>query len=317
MNNELALGTTISLPVPPARWFDYGCALLWDGNLALVRADRDIHTQYGRWRDQVQGGDLHARQPNLRDARLRLSKFDGSVEVGAIEVSAGHWPKVDCLADGRWLVASSRAAPDENNARLFAADGTLAGAFAVGDGIAHIGCAADGTIWCGYFDEGVFAGPNKDGSWPVSASGIARFGPDGSVLWRFNGEERADLSIADCYALALEGTTLWCCTYTDFPIIRVEDGIVDHWQNEVAGAGALAVDGDYVLLAGGYNDKSDRLALVRLVGDRAQQSGELRFQPPKRDAAHLLQGQGSTLHIVGQGRWTRVSVASIRASLKT
>jgi hypothetical protein len=316
MNDEMTLGTTTPLPVPPAGWFDYGYAVLWNGNLAVVRTDRDTHTEYGRWRDQGQGGDLHAHQPNLRDGRLRLSKFDGYIEIGAIEVSAGHWPKVDCLADGRWLVASSRAAPDENNARLFAADGTPAGAFAMGDGIEHIRCATDGTIWVGYFDEGVFSGPNEDGSWPISSSGIARFGPDGSVLWRFNGEERADLSIADCYALALDGNTLWCCPYTDFPIVRVEDGAVDHWRNEVAGAWALAVDGDYVLLAGGYNDKSERIALLRLGSDRAHQIGEWRFHPPERNAARLLQGQGATLHIVGQGRWTKLSLATIRAALK-
>ena len=122
MNDELALGATTPLPAPPVGWFDYGYALLWDGKLALVRSDRDIRAEYARWRDQVRGGDLQALQPNLRDARLRLSKFDGAIETGAIEAPAGHWPKVDCLSDGRWLAASSRAAPDEVNARLFAAD---------------------------------------------------------------------------------------------------------------------------------------------------------------------------------------------------
>ena len=39
------------------------------------------------------------------------------------------------------------------------------------------------------------------------------------MLWRFNGEERADLFIADCYAMALDGNTLWACPYTDFPIV--------------------------------------------------------------------------------------------------
>jgi len=152
--------------------------------------------------------------------------FDGSVESGVIEVPAGLWPKVDRLADGRWLVASST--PDGNNACLYAADGTPVGSFAMGDGIAHVCCAPDGTIWVGYFDEGVFAGPNRDGSWPVSSSGIARFGPNGDVVWKFNCEERADLSIDDCYALALDGNTLWCCPYTGFPIVRVKGDVVDH-----------------------------------------------------------------------------------------
>jgi hypothetical protein len=217
MNDEMTLGTTTPLPIPPIGWFDYGYAVLGNGSLALVRTDRDVHAEYGRWWAQVRGGGPHAHQPDLRDGRLRLSEFDGSVEIGAIEVSAGDWPKVDRLADGRWLVASSRAAPNENNASLF-------------------------------------------------------------------------------------------------PIVRVEGGVVRHWRNEIAGARALAVDGDHVLLAGGYKDKSERIALLRLSGDLAQQIGEWRFPAPELNTAHLLQGQGATLHIVGHGRWTKLSLATIRAA---
>ncbi len=318
MNGEMTLGTTVPLPAPPAGWFDYDYTVLWDGNLALIRTDHDIHSEYWRWQGRSQGGgDTHTNQPNFRDTRLRLSKFDGSVEIGAIEIPSGSWPKVDCLADGRWLIASRRAVPLENNACLFAADGTPAGAFAVGDGIEHVRCAADGTIWIGYSDEGVFSESSKGGSRPVSTAGIARFGPDGSLLWRFNDEERRGLSIADCYALALDGNALWCCPYTDFPIVRVEGDVVDHWWNDVAGAQALAVDGDHVLLAGGYNDQSNRLVLLRLDHDRAQQTGEWHFQLPERKAARLLQGQGETLHIAGQGRWTKLSLTTIRAALKS
>lgn len=317
MNGEMTLGTTIPLPAPPAGWFDYDYTVLWDGNLALVRTDHDVHSEYWRRQGQSQGGDIHTYQPNLRDTRLRLSKFDGSVEIGAIEIPAGSWPKVDCLADGRWLITSRRAVPSESNARLFEADGAAAGAFAVGDGIEHVRCAADGTIWVGYSDEGVFSGPGKDGSWPVSMAGIAHFGPHGNLLWKFNDEERTGLSITDCYALALDGNTLWCCPYADFPIVRVEGDVVDHWRNDVAGAQALAVDGDHVLLAGGYSDQSNRLALLHLDRDRAQQIGEWRFQFPERKAARLVQGQGETLHIAGQGRWTKLSLTTIRAALKS
>jgi hypothetical protein len=316
MSDEMTSGTTTLLPAPPAGWFDYRYAVLWNGDMALVRTDCDFHTEFGQWRDQVQSGNLHAPKPSLRDARLRLSKFDGGNEIGAIEVPAGLWPTVDCLADGRWLVAASRSVPDEKNARLFTADGAPAGAFAVGDAINHIRCAADGTIWVGYSDEGVFARPNQNGSRPVSSSGIARFGADGSVLWRFNSEESGDLFIIDCYALALDGNTLWSCPYTDFPIVRVKNGVVVHWRNHVAGASALAVDGDYVLLAGGYNDKTEQIALLRLDSDQAQQIGEWRFQLPERNAARLLQGLGATLHIIGQGRWTKLSLTTIRTALK-
>src|SRR5262245_53618191 len=107
---------TIPLPAPPAGWFDHSYAILWDGNLALVRSDRDVHAEYGLWLEKVRAGDVHAPRPNFRDLRIRLSIFDGTAEFGAIEVSAtAYRPKVDRLADGRWLVVSPRAAPGEKN----------------------------------------------------------------------------------------------------------------------------------------------------------------------------------------------------------
>jgi hypothetical protein len=310
----MTLATTIPLPPPPTGWFDYAYAVLWNGDLALVRADRDIYAEFRRWRDQVQRRDTHARQPSLWDGRLRLTAFDGSTESGAIEGPACDWPEVNRLPDGRWLVASPRAAPNESNAHLYTADGAPSGTFAIGDGIEHIQCAADGTIWLGYFDEGVFSGPMDDGSWPISSSGIARFGPDGSVLWKFNDQERAGVSIDDCYALTVDGSALWCCPYMDFPIVRVERDVVKRWRNKVAGAKALAVEGDHVLLAGGYRDQSERIALLRLGDDQARQIGEWQFQRPGRNAARLLQGRGETLHIVGRGEWTKMSVATMRAN---
>jgi hypothetical protein len=230
MNDETTLGTTILLPEPPTGWFDYGYAVLMDGTLALVRTDRDVHAEFARWRAQSKRGRTPAK---LWDGRMRLSVFDGSVESEAIEVPLGFVPIVERLADGRWLVAASRAAEGETNARLFASDGAPAGAFAIGDGVEHIRCAADGTIWVGYFDEGVFSGPSKDGTWPISSSGIARLAPDGTALWIFNTEDRADLSIADCYALTLNENTLWSCFYTDFLIVRVRSGVARYWRNGV------------------------------------------------------------------------------------
>ena len=312
MNDETTLGTTVFLPEPSTGWFDYGYAVLMDGTLALVRTDLDVHAEYTRWRAQSK---RYNRRPKLWNGRTRLSIFDGSVESEAIEVPLGFAPVVDRLADGRWLVAASRAAEGETNARLYGSDGTPAGAFAMGDGIEHIRCAADGTIWVGYFDEGVFGGPNTDGSWPVSSSGIARFAPDGTVLWTFNTEERADLSIADCYALTLNENTPWSCFYTDFPIVRVRSGTVRHWRNGIRGSKALATDGQHVLLAGGYGDQARRIALLRLDDERALPLGDVPFQPPANSAAGLLQGHGAILHIVGHGRWRRLNLSAVGATL--
>ena len=291
MDDSFAFGEAVELPAPPAGWFEHRYALLRDGALALVRADRD----------------MRAPAPDFRAARLRLSTFDGTAESGAVEIRAEPWPKVDRLADGRWLVVAPRAARDERNGRLFTPDGTPAGDMVLGDGIEHVRCAPDGTIWIGYFDEGVFSGQD------VSASGITRFAPDGELLWRFDSAARDDLYLYDCYALTLDGNTLWSCFYGDFPIVRVVNGKIDDWLNAIAGACALAVEGDQVLLAGGYQDQAERLVLLRLDQGGAREIGRWRFPPLARDTVQLVQGQGSTLHVVGQGIWTRLSIESLTA----
>jgi hypothetical protein len=246
--------------------------------------------------------------------RVRLSTFDGTMESKAIEVPVEFVPVFSRLADGRWLVAEAWD-EGEKNTRLYTPDGAPDGAFSMGEGILYIRCAPDATIWVGYFDEGVFAGPNDGGTWPISSSGIAQFSPDGNVLWEFNSEACPNLSIADCYALTLDGDTPWSCPYADFPIVRVERGRIRYWENVVTGASALAIDGDHVLLAGGYGDNANRIALLRLGANQAEPLGELHVPLLSRGAAGLVQGNGMTLHIVAEGRWTRLDVSRVRAIL--
>ena len=299
MSDHTAIGTTISLPEPPTGWFEYGYAVLMDGTLALLRADHDIWAALRHWKVGGARGFL----PKLWDGHARLSIFDGRAESDAIEVQLGFSPIVSRLADGRWLLAASRSARGEANGRLYATDGTASGTIALGDGIDHLCCAPDGTIWAGYCDEGI-------GSGPISSGDIVRFDPDGRALWSFNSDDRHDLCIFDCYAMTLNANTLRSCFYSDFPIVRVEDSVISSWSNAVRGARALAVDRDHILLAGGYDEEAERLILLRLDSGQACQLSELRF-PPLRAAAHV-QGLADTLHIIGQGAWTRMGVADAR-----
>lgn len=315
MNIEMTLGLTTLLPKPPAGWFDYDYTVLRNGSLGLIRTDRDILADDLRMMDEYRRGNMYAYQTDIWNGHIRLSAFDGIAETPAMEVSAGRRPHVDQMVDGRWLIVSRWAAHGENNARFYMADGMPAGAFTAGDCISHIRCAADGTIWAGYFDEGVLRGPNEDGSKPVSSSGIAHFGSNGSILWRFNDEEPFDHFILDCYAMTLEGNVLWCCPYRNFPIVKIDQDVVHYWENKVMGAQTLAVDNQYVLLAGGYNDKSNRLTLLQLEGGQAIELGEWYLQSREHGTAGLIQGQGAILHVVGQRRWTQLSVANMFAAV--
>ncbi len=69
-------------------------------------------------------------------------------------------------------------------------------------------------------------------------------------------------------------------------------------------------------LPGANKENADRIALLRLLSTQAQQIGEWNFRLPPRNAARLLQGLGATLHIVGQGRWTKLTLPVLRAALK-
>lgn len=286
------IADSVPLPPSPMGWFDYGYTALADGRLALIRTSKDIHAKHMRW----------------GDAGMRLSIFDGAAETDVTVVSSGTHPKVDRLADGRWLVAGSRAKEGEKNGRIHAVDGRVEHTMSLGDGIESILCSVDGTIWVGYFDEGVFGGPNKDGSWPVSSGGIVQFSASGTPLWSFNKQVSENHSIADSYAMTLSGTDLWACFYTDFPITRVSGGKPVFWSNNVAGATAIAVKDDIVMLGGGYGEDVNRITVVKLDSKSSRELGVFRYDQGKRGAAGLIQGRGGVIHIVSDGVWSKVPV---------
>jgi hypothetical protein len=302
------IADTVPLPTTPVGWFDYGYTALADGRLALIRTRKDIHGEQMRWWEAAKGGWRSSEYPKIWDDQMRLSIFDGSTESDVSIMPSGAHPIVDQMADGRWLVAGSRAQEDEKNGRIHAVDGRLEHTMILGDGIENLMCSADGTVWVGYFDEGVFGGQKKDGSWPVSSGGIVQFDAVGRPLWSFNEQVREQYSIADAYAMTLSGTDLWACFYTDFPIARISGGKPVFWSNRVSGAKAIAVRDDIVMLGGGYGEDANRITLVKLDGTSSREVGSFRYEKEKRGAAGLLQGRGSVIHIVGDGVWSKVPV---------
>ncbi|MBP1858926.1 hypothetical protein [Rhizobium herbae] len=309
-----AISIVTQLPEPPGGWFDYSFTVLMDGNLAIVRTDIDVRTGYLRWWEQ-RSENPYAAAPELWNGRIRLSVFDGISESHIVEVDSRPHPVVSRLADGRWLLAQSRCERGEGNGHVYDADGLLSASFVFGDGIEHVQCSPDNTIWVGYFDEGVFADRLANGRWPVSSGGIVRFSADGVVLWSYNDEDHGSGPVDDCYALTLDGTIAWSCFYSDFPIAAIDGQTVNLWKNEISGVKAMAVDRDYILLAGGYRDDAQRIALVQLGNKESKLFGTLRAPAIHSDAVGLMQGLGQTLHIVADGCWTRLTVAAARAFL--
>lgn len=310
------IAETIPLPPTPKGWFDYGYAALADRRLALIRTRKDVHAEQARWWEAVNAGDRWrpSPPPPLWDGDMRLSIFDGTAESDGVTVPSIAHPIVDQTADGRWLVAGSRADPREKNARIHAADGRIEQRMALGDGIQGLSCSPDGTIWVGYFDEGVFGDRNKDGSWPVSSGGIVQFDAAGTPLWSFNAQVAEGRRIDDAYAMTLSGTDLWACYYSGFPIVRIRDGKRTFWSNHVAGASAIAVKDGLVLLGGGYGDDANRMTLVRLDRRSSRELGRIEL-PVAVGSASLMQGRGSVMHLVRGGIWTRLAVHDAAAAI--
>lgn len=303
----MAAFPAIPLPPVPRGWFDYRHYLLSDGALGLLRTDRDINTDHRAWLQKALSGDTRERQPDFWAGKARLSILGPRGESAPIAVPLVRYPEIDRLPDGRWVVVSARAEVGDANATILAPDGRPSHSFAVGDGVQHVRCAPDGTIWVGYFDEGIFGDT-------LGSGGIVRFADDGRSLWSYNDEARRGKSFSDdCYALTLAGDEVWTCFYSDFPIARIVGGEETRWTNRVSGATALAVDGAYVLLAGGYSLDRSRLTLVELQGARARRLGSYRL--PVLAEADLVQGRSDSIHIVGGAIWSRLTVAEARAAL--
>lgn len=167
--------------------------------------------------------------------------------------------------------------------------------------------------------------PAGDGSYPggtdappaLGACGLARFSPDLQPDWRYpSSVDDAWRAISDWYALNVDGDTAWTSYYTDFPIVRVHEGVLTGWNNDVTGANALAVGGSRVALYGGSRPDHDRLAVGNISGDRLHITGEYRVVLPDGrrlpDKAHVI-GRGPDLHILTDNDWYRLNLQDIPA----
>lgn len=298
----------VKLPNPPQDWFDYRYYVLSDGTVAVLLTDRDINTEYQDWAKLAFDETTWTPRPDFWECNARLYTLTPDGQSELISFPLVRFPEMDRFPDGRWLVASSRARLGEHNGSIVEPDGRVSATLPLGDAIEHLRCASDGSIWIGYFDEGTFGAD-------LGAGGIAHLNAQGELLWSFNeGKKVGDPLVFDCYALTLDRDEMWSCFYNDFPIVRVADARETIWANTaIAGAKALAVDGSFVLLAGGYGPDATRLALLKLADGEARLLGS--YELPELENAALISGRSSVIHVVSNGTWTRISVQEARRHL--
>ncbi len=171
-------------------------------------------------------------------------------------------PLVDVLADASFLVAGARCgwkpSGPELNAMAIDENGTILRRGCLGDGIRHLQVGPDGTIWAGYFDEGVFGnfgwgGPGP-GPTPLGAGGIAAWSPRFDKIWELDPQEGL---IADCYTLNVSDDGVLSSPYTDFPVLRIHNQEVRVTPTRnVSGPSGIIAHADEIALIGTYRDPS-------------------------------------------------------------
>lgn len=235
------------------------------------------------------------------------------VQVRALAVAHPH---VDVLADGSFLVVGARcgwaASGPELNALAIDQDGRIFRRGCLGDGIAHLQVAGDGTIWAGYFDEGVFGnmGWGGPGPAPLGAGGIVAWSPDFEKTWELDPGEGL---VADCYALNVGPGEVLACPYTDFPVVRIQDRQARVTATSgVSGPTGIVASGDQVGLIGTYRDPS-LLITGAIQGGAFRESGRANLRAP--DGAPLPAAQvhcrGSVAHFFAGGKWYSFDLASV------
>lgn len=292
------------LPSPPTGWFDVGYCVTIDGALGILRSNVDLP---GEWhRSHISGKATPVTERKFG----RLSAFDGRVETDLVEFELEQrFPTFDRLPDRSWIVADARCKPGAPNAVIISDAEEVTRRFPVGDGIEHLQCDLQGNIWVGYFDEGVFG---NDGwilpgrRWPITASGLVKFGPAGEVLWQLPAS-----SMADCYALNVGKRKVWTYYYTDFPITEIdpESGMLVERETDLSGGSCLACSARHALLAGGYGEDRNRLVLLELgVRARVLAQAEYACEEPAPGTASLLAGRDQFVHVVSNRRWYKLAL---------
>jgi hypothetical protein len=271
-----------------------------DGPVALWAAD----PAYGR--DQViEPGD----EPELRDVALRAYGHEGavrtSVRVAELPV---EWPLVDVLADGSFLVVGARcrwrsSGPDQN-ALAIDQDGAIARTGCLGDGIEHLQVAADGSIWAGYFDEGVFGsnGWLSPGPAPLGAAGIVRWSPEFEKEWELD----PGVGVADCASLNVAGDEVLACPWTGgHPVLRIASGTHRVFPTDgVSGVVGIVASGNRIGLIGGHDDPS-LLVVGSLVDGTFVESGRDVLRAPDGSSlpAWKLHCRGPVAHFFVDSQW--------------
>jgi len=295
----------VDVPELPNGWYLLSFKVLRKNRLALVSTNVDVIAALKRSRENTESSKP---EKYLDNAVAKIWVFDGeSIYEGPEFKLLDPFPIVDQFADGRWLVSYSRS-DGKAHSRILDLNGVETNRLELGDGIEHIKIDESHRIWVGWFDEGVYGNDNwqfPGQKWPPSSNGLAAFDVEGKLVRSFT-----DHIIDDCYAMNVFGEEAWACTYSDFPILRMNNTDQNLWKSNLSGIKAIAVDYPYVIAAGGYRDDFNLLHLLRLEKESTSILKSWRIPELKSRPTYLqeLDGRADALHVVCDNRWYKWNV---------
>lgn len=252
-------------------------------------------------------------------ARVTVHTTDGMAVIDLAELPVAY-PRVQLLPDGRVLVVGARCEwrsdGPERNAVVYDRSGAPTAFGTCGDGISHVFTTAGDDIWIGYSDEGVCGNLGwsvSDGRPPLGEAGLVRFSADLLPTWWYP-ERSVTRDILDCYALNVADDAVWVCYYPDFPVVRIQAGVLTAWRGGVHGARALSVVDDRVaFFRTGHPRAPDVVVTGRLVGDEVLLQREFRLVLP---GGHPLPeatfvARGSRTFVLTDRRAYRLDLADV------
>jgi hypothetical protein len=286
----------------------------FDGNVYVVLAQEplDYTTEQTGW------AVFPKTRPDVPQS-YRLLAYDGGTADCIADFFVREEPYnihfVQPLLDRFLLVcarSSRRSDVDiEHNGRIYDRMGHLEGELVLGDGIQDIQVTANGRIWAAYFDEGIFG--NFGWHQPLGASGLVAWDSAGDVQYQFAPPPPLE-AMADCYAInAPSESDLWCCYYTDFPLVHIQESqVIGSWESPVAGSDAFAISEAGVLFRGGYKDR-DTYHLCTFVSDTLRVAASTSLVTGTRSSisADRVVGRSDRLFLLAGREIYRVCVSDV------
>ncbi|WP_051870611.1 hypothetical protein [Brevibacillus laterosporus] len=226
--------------------------------------------------ERINGMFVQSQTSNCFTYKVLIITEDGQVHETSLAKQRYHYHFIQPLNDNTLLVVGARTRyfdPDnfELNGKIFDLDGNLIKKLLLGDGIQHVQVSPNGTIWTGFFDEGVFG--NYGWADPIGASGLVAWDQEGKQIFS---NHKAD--ICDCYALnVVSDQEIWFYYYTDFHLVKIANDQMEFFKPKISGASGFITYNSFFLFDKGYGKHDEYILLKNNNYGKFIQKCEVRF----------------------------------------